>query len=97
MYMTSGKYRKSSSQSINECAFGDGCQLNSVDRDNHVDDEGHATQGGKQPDDEQATANELHRRNEIRRDVRKGNSGTDDRFVHELVLTGDGKACFLRR
>ena len=35
-------------------SLGDGCQLNSGDRDNHVDDEGHATQGRKQPDDEQA-------------------------------------------
>jgi hypothetical protein len=62
MYMTSGKYRKSSSQSINEGAF---VMV--------------------------ATANELHGRNEIRHDVRKRDSGTDDRFVHQLVLTGDEK------
>src|ERR1700727_2648059 len=80
MYRTSGKYRKSSTQSRERLR--EGRQLNSGDPYNHVDDEGHATQAGKQPDNEQATADELYRRNEIRHDVRKRDSGTDNRFVH---------------
>jgi hypothetical protein len=48
-----------------------------------------AAQARKQPDDEQAAADELDRGDEISHEMRKRNSGAGEGFIHPAGAAGD--------
>src|SRR6266480_723132 len=64
-------------------------KLDRRDRDDHVDDEGSAAQARKQPDDEQAAADEVDRGDEISHEMRKRYSGASEGFIHLAGVAGD--------
>src|SRR6516165_7892389 len=59
------------------------------DGDDHLDDKRSAAQARKQPDDEQAAADELNRGDEISHEMRKRYPGTCKCFVHLTSAAGN--------
>ena len=64
-------------------------KLDRRDRDDHLDDKSSAAQARKQPDDEQAAADELDRGDKVSHEMRKRYSGTDQSFIHLASAAGD--------
>ena len=64
-------------------------KLDRHDRDDHLDDKSSAAQARKQPDDEQAAADELNRGDEISHEMRKRYSGAGEGFIHSAGVAGD--------
>ena len=59
------------------------------DRDDHLDDKSSAAQARKQPDDEQAAADELDRGDEISHEMWERYSGASKGFIHPAGVAGD--------
>ena len=70
--------------------FGNRPELDRCNRDDdHLDDKSNAAQARKQPDDEQAAADELDRGDEISHEMRKGYSGAGEGFIHLAGAAGN--------